>query len=197
MSGARLRFVSDLDVAALRPASAEILASVEAAVRAQGYGDVVLEPRVHLVPPNGGKGHFTNPGFSCGLIVVQKRVVGVLNRLRRLAMPASIGLVDTSLGQEDAMTFGFEAAENLRRVEDLVRDVISCELLVARQAWALRGAGIPAGLLDTFEQLADVVEPVEQDRPLGPDLSKIVALLGSGGLAPEFEEQAGRIGGAQ
>lgn len=139
----------------------------------------------------------SNPGYSCGLIVVQKRVVGVLNRLRRLAIPASIGLVDTSLGQEDAMTFGFEAAENLRRVEDLVRDVISCELLVARQAWALRGAGIPAGLLDTFEQLADVVEPVEQDRPLGPDLSRIVALLGSGGLAPEFEEQAGRMGGAQ
>ncbi len=136
-----------------------------------------------------------NPGFSCGLIVVQKRVVGVLNRLRRLAEPASIGLVDTSLGQEDAMTFGFEAAENLRRVEELVRDVISCELLVARQAWALRGAGIPEGLSGIFEQFADAVEPVEADRPLGPDLTRIVALLERGGLAPKFDEQAGRIGG--
>lgn len=137
-----------------------------------------------------------NPGFSCGLIVVQKRVVGVLNMLRRLAMPASIGLVDTSLGQEDAMTFGFEAAENLRRVEELVRDVISCELLVARQAWALRGAGIPDGLLEVFERLADVVEPVEEDRPLGPDLTRIMDLLGCGGLAPEFGERAGRMRGA-
>ncbi len=137
----------------------------------------------------------SNPGFSCGLILVQKRVAGVLNELRRLAAPASIGLADTSLGQEDAMTFGFEAAENLRRVEGLVRDVISCELLVARQAWALRGAGIPAGLLGISERLVDAIEPVEEDRPLGPDLTRIAALLERGGLAPKFEVQAGRIVG--
>ena len=75
-----------------------------------------------------------NPGPSCGLIVVQKRVVGTLNELRRLATPASVGVGDTSLGQEDAMTFAFEAAEKLRRVEELVRHVLACELLVARQA---------------------------------------------------------------
>jgi len=95
LSGARLRFVSDLDVAALRPASAEILASVEAAVRAQGYGDVVLEPRVHLVPPNGGKGHFNilrgyvGPDNVCGV-----KIVGDFVDNYRLDLPSEVALVN-------------------------------------------------------------------------------------------------------
>lgn len=124
-----------------------------------------------------------DPGPSTGLIVVQKRVVGVLNELRRFAAPASIGLVDTSLGQEDAMTFAFEAAEKLRRVEGLVRDVVACELLVARQAWALRGGPVAAGLEAIYRRVSGVVEPVEGDRPLGPDLTRLVGVLERGGFA--------------
>jgi histidine ammonia-lyase len=130
-----------------------------------------------------------NPGPSCGLIVVQKRVVGVLNQLRRLAAPASVGSADTSLGQEDAMTFAFEAAEKLRRVEELVRDVLACELLVARQAWALRGAGTPAGLKEVAGRLADAVEPVGEDRPLGYELTRLVGMLERGEFGPTFEQR--------
>ena len=130
-----------------------------------------------------------NPGPSCGLIVVQKRVVGVLNELRRLAAPASVGAVDTSLGQEDAMTFAFEAAEKLRWAEDLVRDVLACELLVARQAWALRGGRTPAGLKEIADRLMDAVEPVEEDRPPGPDLTRLVGMLKRGEFGPTFERQ--------
>jgi alanine dehydrogenase len=52
-----LRYLSGADVDALGVTRAEILAAVEDAVRAQGEGQVVLEPRTHLVPP-GGRGHF-------------------------------------------------------------------------------------------------------------------------------------------
>ena len=52
--------------------------------------------------------------------------------------PASVGQADTSLGQEDAASFAPEAAEQLRRVEELAREVVACELLAARQAWWLR-----------------------------------------------------------
>jgi alanine dehydrogenase len=53
-----LRFVAGPDVDALGLTRPEVLAAVEGAVRAQGEGRVVLEPRVHLAPPNGGAGHF-------------------------------------------------------------------------------------------------------------------------------------------
>ena len=132
-----------------------------------------------------------NPGPSCGLIVVQKRVVGTLNELRRLASPASVGSADTSLGQEDAMTFAFEAAEKLRRIEVLVRDVLACELLVTRQAWALRGTGTPVGLEEVAERLTETVAPVEEDRPLGPDLDRLVGRLECGEFG-EILQQSNR-----
>lgn len=74
------------------------------------------------------------PGPQAGLVVVHKRVVGTIHELQRLAMPFSVGLVDTSLSQEDAMTFAFEAAQKLRRIEAPVREVMACELLTAHQA---------------------------------------------------------------
>lgn len=118
-----------------------------------------------------------NPGPQVGLILVHKRAVSVVHELHRLGVPASIGLFDTSLGQEDAMTFAFEAAEKLRRVESLVRDVIACEILVASQAWMLRGEPMPAGLSATAQRIIQVVEPVNEDRPLGPDLTRLIEML--------------------
>jgi ornithine cyclodeaminase len=53
-----LRFLSGPDIDSLALSNAEIISAVEDAVRAHGDGRVVLEPRVHLVPDNGGAGHF-------------------------------------------------------------------------------------------------------------------------------------------
>ena len=85
------------------------------------------------------------------------------------------------------MTFAFEAAEKLRRVEELVRDVLACELLVARQAWALRGEGTPSGLEEAAGRLKEAVAPVEEDRPPGPDLDRLVGMLECGGFGEIFE----------
>jgi histidine ammonia-lyase len=124
------------------------------------------------------------PGPRCGLVVVQKRAVGALNELRRLAAPASVGALDTALGQEDAMTFAFEAAEKLRRAEELAREVLACELLAARQAWALRGDGPAAGLAAAAAPVLAGVAPVEEDRPLGGDLDRLLQLLEGGWPRP-------------
>jgi alanine dehydrogenase len=54
----QLRFVSGPDIERLGLTRTDIFEAVTDAVRAQGNGEVVLEPRVHLTPPNGGRGHF-------------------------------------------------------------------------------------------------------------------------------------------
>jgi alanine dehydrogenase len=56
--GLWIRFLSGPDIDTLGLTSAEIVAAVEGAVLAHGEGRVVFEPRVHLVPDNGGAGHF-------------------------------------------------------------------------------------------------------------------------------------------
>lgn len=95
MNEARLRFVSDLDVDRLRLTPQEILGAVETAVRAQGEGEVVLEPRVHLIPPNGGKGHFNilrgyvGPEGICGV-----KIVGDFVENYRLGLPSEVALVN-------------------------------------------------------------------------------------------------------
>jgi len=57
-AGLWLRFLSGPDIDSLGLSNAEIVAAVEEAVRAHGDGRVVVEPRVHLVPHDGGAGHF-------------------------------------------------------------------------------------------------------------------------------------------
>jgi len=118
-----------------------------------------------------------DPGPVTGLVLVQKRAVGALAEARRLATPASVGLADTSLGQEDAASFAPEAAEQLRRVEALVREVMACELLAARQAWWLRGRPPAPGLRPLAACLEELVAPVDRDRPLGPDLNRLAEAL--------------------
>ncbi|MEP7089645.1 MAG: ornithine cyclodeaminase family protein [Nocardioidaceae bacterium] len=53
-----LRFLSGPDIDSLAVTRTEILDAVEAVVAAHGRGETVFEPRVHLVPDNGGVGHF-------------------------------------------------------------------------------------------------------------------------------------------
>jgi histidine ammonia-lyase len=123
------------------------------------------------------------PGPRAGLVAVHKRAIGTANELRRFAAPATVGLTDTSMGQEDAMTFAFEAADKLRRVEELVREVLACELLVCRQAWALRSSLPAEGLAEYVRLLIELIAPVDEDRPLGNDIAKILALLREGRFA--------------
>jgi alanine dehydrogenase len=56
--GLWIRFLSGPDIDQLGLANAEIIGAVEGALRAHGQGRAVVEPRVHLIPDNGGAGHF-------------------------------------------------------------------------------------------------------------------------------------------
>ncbi len=117
------------------------------------------------------------PGPRCGLVVLHKRAVAAVHDLRRQAVPASVGVMDTSLGQEDAQTFGFASAEALRSAESLAEEVLAIELIHARQAWALRGRDPAPGLARLAGPLCATVPPVDEDRPLGPDVDRVRALV--------------------
>ena len=51
-------YLSGPDIAALDMTNTEILDAVEAGLRAQGLGQTVIEPRVHLQPDPSFRGHF-------------------------------------------------------------------------------------------------------------------------------------------
>jgi alanine dehydrogenase len=91
-----LRFLSGPDIDSLALTRDEIVAAVEAVVAAHGRGQTVFEPRVHLVPDNGGVGHFNvlrGHVSSLGEHGVSGiKVVGDFVPNYRLGLPSELGL---------------------------------------------------------------------------------------------------------
>ena len=93
-SGIDIRFLSGRDVEELAPAPADVLDAVEAALRAQGEGEVVLEPREHLVPDPAFRGHFNLlRAYVAPLGVAGVKVVGDYVDNFELGLPSELGLL--------------------------------------------------------------------------------------------------------
>jgi len=89
-----LRYLSHEDVTALGLTDAEILTAVEGALRAQGLGQVVIEPRVHLVPEKEYPGHFNVlRGYVRPLRLAGVKVVGDFYRNYEVGLPSELGLM--------------------------------------------------------------------------------------------------------
>lgn len=70
-------YLSGPDIEALNMGDGEILDAVEAGLRAQGLGQTVIEPRVHLEPDPAFRGHFNVlRGYVAPLSVAGVKVVG-------------------------------------------------------------------------------------------------------------------------
>jgi alanine dehydrogenase len=89
-----IRFLSGADVGELAPSHADVLTAVEASLRAQGEGDVVLEPREHLVPDPDFHGHFNVlRAYVRPLGVAGVKVVGDYADNYKLGLPSELALL--------------------------------------------------------------------------------------------------------
>jgi histidine ammonia-lyase len=114
------------------------------------------------------------PGPQAGLTPVHKRAAGEVHTARGLATATATGLIETSGGQEDVQSFAWEATGKLRNALRHARAVTACELLAGYQAAALSGLPPPAGSRTLLDWLADLVPPIEEDRPFGQDIERII-----------------------
>ena len=72
-----LHYLSGPDIERLAMTDAEILDAVEGGLRAQGNGQAVIEPRVHLIPDKTFNGHFNVlRGYLAPLNVAGVKIVG-------------------------------------------------------------------------------------------------------------------------
>ncbi|MEW2545781.1 ornithine cyclodeaminase family protein [Streptomyces sp. NPDC047002] len=92
-----LRFLSGPDIEELGITSGEIIEAVEGVVAAHGRGETVFEPRVHLVPDNGGAGHFNVLRGHVSSLgdhgVSGVKVVGDFHPNYRLGLPSELALL--------------------------------------------------------------------------------------------------------
>lgn len=102
MDPIHLTYLNGPDVEQLALTDAEILAAVEQGLKAQGDGETVIEPRVHLVPETSTKGHFNIlRGYVKPLGLAGVKVVGDFVDNYKRGLPsefATLTLLDPETG---------------------------------------------------------------------------------------------------
>ena len=90
-----LTYLNALDVAALALSDDEILAAIEAALAAQGRGETVIEPRMHLIPDKAVHGHFNvlRGAIRSPANVAGVKVIGDYVDNYKQGLPSELGLL--------------------------------------------------------------------------------------------------------
>ena len=88
-------FLGGPDVAALALSDDEILAAVEAGLAAQGRGETVIEPRMHLAPDASFNGHFNVlRGYIAPMTLAGVKIVGDFVDNWQQGLPSEMGLLN-------------------------------------------------------------------------------------------------------
>ncbi|HEY8677023.1 MAG TPA: ornithine cyclodeaminase family protein [Candidatus Dormibacteraeota bacterium] len=136
-----LRYLSGKDVERLNPAPSDVIEAVQNVLRAQGSGEVVLEPRVHLEPGGAFRGHwnvlraYVNPLGTAGV-----KVVGDFVDNFRLGLPSELGLLTLYDPRTGAPVAVIDAADlTARRTGALT--AVGAKYLARRDARVLAHVG--------------------------------------------------------
>ena len=90
-----IAYLNGPDVERLALTDDEILGAVQSALAAQGRGETVVEPRVHLVPESSSKGHFNIlRGYVKPLGVAGVKVVSDYVNNYKLGLPSEMALLN-------------------------------------------------------------------------------------------------------
>ncbi|MDG2424558.1 MAG: histidine ammonia-lyase [Phycisphaerales bacterium] len=125
-----------------------------------------------------------SPGLHSGLMIAQYTAAACCNEMQTLATPASVANISTSAGIEDYNSMGATSAHQLAASLRLCRDVIAIELLIMSEGLEHHrplksGTGVEA----VHERIRREVSPLTGDRPPGPDIETVAAMIQRGDLS--------------
>jgi histidine ammonia-lyase len=117
---------------------------------------------------------------------VQKTLSALYNEIRHDANPATLDSLPVSEAVEDHAPMAPYVVAKTAAIVAKLQYLVAIELLAAAQAVDLRE--LPQGALGQGTQAAYAavracVPRLDCDRPLGPDIEAIAALLAAGGIA--------------
>ncbi len=120
-----------------------------------------------------------------GFATVQKTLTALYNEIRHLANPASLDCLPVSEAVEDHAPMAPFVVAKTATMVPLLRILAAIELLSAAQATDLRGlspAELGRGARAAYDAVRARVPTLDEDRPLGPDVESIEALLATEGI---------------
>jgi histidine ammonia-lyase len=135
-----------------------------------------------------------DPGLHSGLMIAQYSAAALASENKVHAHPASVDTVPTSANQEDHVSMGVTAARKCRTILDNVEAVLGIELVCGAQAREF-SPDLRAGLgaQAAYAAARAVIEPLEGDRYLEPDLRAARECIASGALVGAVEEAVGPL----
>jgi histidine ammonia-lyase len=119
-------------------------------------------------------------GVNSGFMMAQVTAAALASECKVLSHPATVDTIPTDGNREDVVPMSMGAAWKARRVIDNVRNVLAIELMCAAQGLDFRlplKAG--RGALAAHHAVREIVQPLDKDRVLTPDilaLSDAIAL---------------------
>jgi histidine ammonia-lyase len=139
---------------------------------------------------NAGLPAFLSPeaGRSSGYMVVQYTAAALVGELRALAHPVSVDSIPTSDNQEDHVSMGMTGALLSLDALERAATVVAIEALCAAQAVDLVPGRPGAGAARLHALVRERVDALDEDRPPGPDIEAVRALVSDGQVAAVVAE---------
>jgi histidine ammonia-lyase len=125
-----------------------------------------------------------------GFATLQKTLTALWSAIRGQANPSSLDFLAISDNVEDHATMALSTVERLGAMAEHLRYIVAIEMLVAAQAIDLHeldAQQLGAGPRMLHARVREHVPMLVHDRPLGPDVDTIAALIGSPGFRASTE----------
>ncbi len=134
-----------------------------------------------------------NSGLNSGLMIAHYTSAACVSENKGLAYPAVVDSIPTSADQEDHVSMGVTSAKNCLRIIENLESVLSIELLMAAQGLEYASKPVSASLQNVFEELREIVEPVDRDRVFKGDIENARNFLRSGRPVKLVESSLGNL----
>jgi histidine ammonia-lyase len=117
-----------------------------------------------------------------GFATLQKAISALEGEIRARAQPATLALLHAADGVEDHAANAPAAVTKLAESAERLLFLAACEMVVAAQSIDLRGdVRLGAGTARIRDFVRSHVDRLEEDRPSGPDVSRLAEAIKAGG----------------
>lgn len=142
-----------------------------------------------------------DPGLNNGFMITQYTAAGLEHEIRQLAQPSTIDSISTCAGQEDPVSFGYDASRNAIAAHEKLAHMIAISYLTSLQAIdLLKNMGDPANggapiqeqspvLAAVHDYVRKTIPYVDQDRYIYPDIELMTDYVKEGSVIDLVEEQ--------
>ncbi len=119
-----------------------------------------------------------NPGLNSGFMIPQYTAASIVSQNKQLCTPASVDSIESSMGQEDHVSMGANAATKLFKVTENLERILAIELFTAAQALAFRKPLKTSVFLEKI--IADyrkLVPFIEEDQLMYTHINKTIEFI--------------------